>query len=120
MNKNATKFIEAAKSLFGDSAVLTRDGIQHVVDETGVPYPYWLVTKQEYRSGRGQYRVPSSEKTTTQANPVVSVDPVVDTSVAMVAQVLEYRQPKLVDESDSAIPESVSYTHLTLPTIYSV
>jgi MoxR-like ATPase len=100
-NRNAVAFIEAAKNIFGESAVLTRDGIQHVVDETNTPYPHWLVTKQEYRAGRGQYKLPSLNNNST-STPIMTQEPAV---VNMVAQVLEYRQPKLIDESDSAVPE---------------
>ena len=109
-NRNAVAFIEAAKNIFGDSAVMTRDGIQHVVDEAGVPYPFWFVTKQEHRAGRGQYRLPTLGNTAPVAGTADSAGtagtaPVAPTSVNMVAQVLEYRQPKLIDESDSAVPE---------------
>jgi hypothetical protein len=100
-NRNAVAFIEAAKNIFGESAILTRDDIQHVVDESSTPYPHWLVTKQEYRAGRGQYKLPSLGKSSN-PEPIMTQEPAV---VNMVAQVLEYRQPKLVDESDSAIPE---------------
>jgi hypothetical protein len=109
MNQNATKFIEAAKSIFGESALMTRDNIQQVVDETGLPYPFWLVTKQEFRGGdRGLYRLPSINSTAPIENkndPVVVTAPLAETSISMAAQVLEYRQPKLIDESDSAVPD---------------
>ena len=109
MNQNATKFIEAAKSIFGESALMTRDNIQQVVDETGLPYPFWLVTKQEFRGGdRGLYRLPSINSTAPikcEDDAVVVTAPLAETSISMAAQVLEYRQPKLIDESDSAIPD---------------
>jgi cobaltochelatase CobS len=106
MNKNALAFVEAAKKLFGESAILSRDGIQHVVNETGLSYPTWLVTNKEYRVARGQYKLPSSP-TQGKSEAVVesAAPPSPATSINMVAQVLEYRQPKLVDESDSAVPE---------------
>ena len=60
MNRNALSFIEASEKLFGANAIVTRDNINEIVKESGAPYPYWLVTKTEYRYGRGQYKVPSS------------------------------------------------------------
>lgn len=102
MNKNATAFITAAESIFGAGAILTRDGIQHVVEESGAPYPFWLTTKSEYRAGRGQYKLPKSGVTptkTTQDAPVAEA-----MTIDMSAQVMSFRQPKLIDESDSAVP----------------
>lgn len=98
MNKNAQKFLDAARNAFGDGAVVTRDGIFSVMEETGVPFPYWF-TKDEYRVGRGQYKLPvvnMKNKTEVVSEPA----PVVDLS----AQVLALRQPKLIDESDPAVP----------------
>jgi len=101
MNKNAKAFIVASETIFGENAVLTRDEITKVCNESAAPYPYWLVTKAEYRSGRGSYRVPSSGEKVLKK----SVAPVeeMETEVAY-AQVVHLRQPKLVDESDSSIP----------------
>jgi MoxR-like ATPase len=98
MNKNAQKFLDAARNAFGDGAVLTRDGVFSIVEETGVPFPYWF-TKDEYRVGRGQYKLPVvNMKNKTEVVPEPA--PVVDLS----AQVLALRQPKLIDESDPAVP----------------
>ena len=109
MNQNATKFIEAAKAIFGESALLTRENIQQVVTETGVPYPFWLVTKQEFRGNeRGFYRLPNTNSTAPiedKIDDVMVTVPLAETSISMAAQVLEYRQPKLIDESDSAVPD---------------
>ena len=100
MNRNAKSFIVAAQELFGKSPILTRDGIQQVVEEKGVAYPYWLVTKSEYRYGRGKYKLPSVFEGTFNAPPVPEVEP-----IALAAQVVQLRQTKLQDDSDSAIPE---------------
>ena len=103
LNKNGIAFVQAAEKIFGVGAVLTRDGIAHVVSETGVPYPYWFVTKTEYRNGpRGEYLLPNigTKKTTKASAPVVEEE----LEVALQAQVIEFRQPKMIDESDSAIP----------------
>jgi len=100
MNRNAKAFIVAAQELFGKSPILTRDGIQQVVEEKNVAYPYWLVTKSEYRYGRGKYKLPSVFEGTFNASPVPEVEP-----IALAAQVVALRQTKLQDDSDSAIPE---------------
>jgi hypothetical protein len=103
LNKNGIAFVQAAEKIFGVGAVLTRDGIAHVVSETGVPYPYWFVTKTEYRNGpRGEYLLPNigTKKTEKASAPVVEEE----LEVALHAQVLQFRQPTLIDESDSAVP----------------
>ena len=59
LNKNQTAFVEAAESIFGTGSILTRDGIQHVCEENDLAFPYWFVTKSEYRNGRGHYKLPN-------------------------------------------------------------
>jgi len=106
MNKNAKSFVVAAESIFGDKAVLNRDEINRVVSESGAPYPYWLVTKSEFRAGRGQYQVPSSGEKIVKAKVVEQAQPEVEVAYQTnTAQVLEFRQPKLVDDSEPAVPE---------------
>ena len=109
MNKNAKSFVVAAESIFGENAIIGRDEITRVVNESGAPYPYWLVTKTEFRAGRGQYKVPSSgEKIVKKTEKIVKLseqdckEP--ETEMAY-AQVLEFRQPKLVDDSEPAVPQ---------------
>jgi len=109
MNKNAKSFVVASESIFGIEAVLSRDDITRVVNESGAPYPYWLVTKSEYRYDRGQYKVPSSgEKIVKKSEKIVKNSEQVckepETEMAY-AQVLEFRQPKLVDDSEPAVPQ---------------
>jgi midasin (ATPase involved in ribosome maturation) len=109
MNKNATAFIVAAENIFGTEPILTRDDITRVVNESGAPYPYWLVTKAEYRYDRGQYKVPPSgivkkSKTIVKKMTEDSKEPEMEMAYAQPTQVLEFRQPKLIDESDSAVP----------------
>ena len=137
-NKNAKAFITAAEDKFGVAAVVTRDDINRVVHETGVPYPYWLVSKAEYRAGHGKYSIPDIGSPRKVATPEPELEMALMQSSA---QVVQLRQPKLLDESDASIPaiypdyvpfgfftdlhkiinsKAVSYTHLTLPTIYSV
>jgi len=104
MNKNAKAFVVACEERFGQNAVVTRDGITQICNESGAPYPFWLVTKAEYRYDRGQYKVPPSGETIVKAK-VKQVEPEAEVAYAQPAQVLEFRQPKLIDESDSAVPE---------------
>ena len=47
MNRNAKAFVTAATIKFGDNPIVTRDQIQQVCDESGAPFPYWLITKKE-------------------------------------------------------------------------
>lgn len=99
-NKNQLAFIKAAENIFGVGAVLTRDNIQHVVSEADVPFPYWFVTKSEYREDRGRYKLPNIG--TKPKAKVEQTEP--EAEMAMSAQVLTFKQPKLVDESDVSIP----------------
>ena len=94
LNRNQLAFVEAAEGLFGAGAVLTRDGIEHVCEENNLSYPYWFVTKSEYRAGRGQYKLPYTKAQ-------VAEQP----EEAVMENVVALRQPKLVDESDVSIPE---------------
>jgi hypothetical protein len=99
LNRNAKAFIIAAEEIFGTDAILTRDEITRVVNEKSLPQPYWLFNKTDYRVGRGQYKLPSIN-----SRPKVEVIPEPMT-VDMSAQVVALRQPKLLDESDAAIPQ---------------
>ena len=102
MNRNAKAFVEAATGLFGANAVLTREDVQRVVDTQAVPYPFWFVTRQDFRSGRGSYRLPDAPggaKTVTVAAAASAA------TVELAATVTVLRQKKLQDDSDTAIPE---------------
>jgi len=114
MNKNAKAFVVACEGRFGVNAVVTRDGITQVCNESGAPYPFWLVTKSEFRYDRGQYKVPSSgEKIVKLKESIVKlndadckvIEPETEMAYAQPAQVLEFRQPKLVDDSEPAVPQ---------------
>jgi MoxR-like ATPase len=95
------QFIETAKTILNGASVVTRADIHRVVTESGISYPHWLVTKTEFRYDRGQYKLPEIDFIPVQT-PVEVKEP--ELTVDM-AQVLHLRQPKLIDESDSAIPE---------------
>ena len=100
-NKNQLTFIKAAEGLFGVESVLTRENIQHVVEENDLSFPYWFVTKSDFRAERGRYQLPNiGTKVVKQV--VVEEEP--EAEVALSAQVLAFKQPKLIDESDVSIP----------------
>ena len=105
MNRNAKAFVTAATIKFGANPIVTRDQIQQVCDESGAPFPYWLITKQEFRHDRGQYRVPGLPDDVHTHPPVVQVPAVASEQVAMAATVHVLRQKKLQDDSDTAVPE---------------
>jgi hypothetical protein len=108
MNKNAKQFIVAAESIFGSEPILNRDDITRVVNESGCQYPYWLVTKAEFRYDRGQYKVPPSGEKIVNLNEADCKVPETEMAYAQPAQVLEFRQPKLVDESEPCVPEKMN------------
>ena len=96
LNRNQKAFVTAAEAIFGDKAILSRDDIQRVVEENNISFPYWFVTKSEFRADRGQYQLPD-----TGTKPKIK-EP--EFEVALAAQVLEFKQPKLIDDSDVSIP----------------
>jgi hypothetical protein len=102
VNKNAKSFVVACEKIFGAKAVVSRDDITRIVNESGAPYPYWLVTKSEYRFGRGQYKVPASGEKVVKQEIIEQEE---ELATVDMAQVLSFRQPKLIDESDSCVPE---------------
>ena len=97
-NKNALAFIEAAEQEYGHGAILTRDGIAEVVKKHDVPYPYWFTTKTEFRSDRGKYKLPNM------GTMIEQEETELESEVALSAQVLAFKQPKLIDDSDVSIP----------------
>ena len=99
LNRNQIAFVKAAEEMFDKGCVLTRDNIEHVCEENDLSFPYWLVTKSEYRYGRGQYKVPSLNR------PVMAskvAEPELESALS--AQVLTFKQPKLEDTADVSIP----------------
>ena len=98
LNKNQVAFVKAAERLYGVGSVLNRDNIQHVAREEDMSFPFWFVTKSEYRSGRGQYQLPDIG-----TKPIVKQDEP-ELEMALSAQVLAFKQPKLIDDSDVSIP----------------
>ena len=99
LNRNAQAFVVAAENKFGIGATLTRDDINRVVKEDNVPFPYWFTNKNEYRVGRGSYKLPELD------NQVTTKEPEMEMALQNTSQVLVFKQPKLIDESDPSIPE---------------
>ena len=59
LNQSSIDFITAATNMFGPGCTLNRSQIQQIVDSIpGMKYPYWFVSREEYRAGRGEYNVP--------------------------------------------------------------
>lgn len=105
MNRNAIAFVESATELFGAGAILGRDQIDRVVNEKGAAYPYWFVSRPAYRAGRGQYQLPILGENKKVEVTNSTTDEVEETEVAaMAAQVLTFKQPKLLDESEPSVP----------------
>ena len=102
LNRKAQAFVTAAAEIYGDGAIINRDQIQHVVNESGVDYPYWITSKTEYRAGRGEYKLPKIGVVKQETKQEVVQEP--EMAVAMAAQVLQLRQPKLMDENDPQVP----------------
>lgn len=105
MNKNAKAFVIAATEIYGENAIMNRDQVKRVVEERNVPFPFWFVTKQEFRTGeRGKYILPNvyGDVKQTQSEPVVEEEqPALQMAVASTV----LRQRKLEDDSDVSIPE---------------
>jgi cobaltochelatase CobS len=106
MNKNAKAFVSAATEVFGPNAIITRDDIQAVVENRKVPYPFWFVTRQEFRAGRGNYRLPDFPDGNPVVVPVQTQEaPQPTATVEMSATVHVLRQKRLQDDVDVSIPE---------------
>lgn len=104
MDQKALEFIQFAEDRYGVRAIVTRDMIREIVDSTGCAYPYFFITKKEYRFGKGTYRLPDIG--TVASTPRVQ-QPIEEESeeIAMVATVHALRQPVLADDSQPSIPE---------------
>jgi len=103
LNRNQITFVKAAEELFGTGSILTREGINHVIEENDLSFPHWFVTKSDYRVDRGQYKLPNiGTKPKVPSIPAGAEHEHYE--VPLTAQVLEFKQPKLVDDSDVSIP----------------
>lgn len=105
MNRNAKAFVQAATEMFGENAVMNRDQIQRVVDERLVPYPFWFVTRQEFRESRGQYQLPTAPDALRRDLPTNIVEEPIAVEMVQSATVHVLRQKKMEDSADTSIPE---------------
>ena len=51
-------FVRAATAQFPNTKVLTRPQVEAVAEATGMKLPQWLTNDNQYRAGRGLYRLP--------------------------------------------------------------
>ena len=65
------KFVDVASAKYGEGAVLTKQEVIDVRNETSLGWPSWFVRKP-YKVGRGEYKLP----TETEGTSSVSVVPV--------------------------------------------
>lgn len=103
LNKKAIEFILACEETHGKNATISREDISKIAVCSGLTFPHWLVSKSEYRFDRGLYQVPSTDNTLYSNIELheIKSDPVLNMS----AQVVHFRQPKMLDESSPTIPE---------------
>ena len=104
MNKASLIFLQEAEKIFGPGAILTRNDIDKVVNEAGTSYPYFFVSRPAYRAGRGQYKLPMTNIPKTEVKQSAPVEVNETETVEMAAQVLAFKQPKLIDESEPSVP----------------
>jgi MoxR-like ATPase len=120
MNKGLSDFISVLRERFEPGAILDRATLKALATGTGLSSVAF--EKSEFRVGRGQYRVPEADivlaprPVRTRAVRAASSVPVVAPTLTAVSavssprkeapQVLEFRQPKFVDESTPSVPES--------------
>mgnify|MGYP003323904308 FL=1 len=57
LNRNQVAFVKAAEEIYGTNSILNRDQIQRVVEENDISFPYWFVTKSDYRIEIGRAHV---------------------------------------------------------------
>jgi hypothetical protein len=91
-------FLQSAITEFGENAIVTRQQLKEFCERNNVTFPAWI--RKAHSIDRGKYKLPSTTQST-------KVEPVtVDMAQPALASVTVLRQPKLQDESDSAIPEA--------------
>jgi hypothetical protein len=116
LNRNARDFIISCERMFGSNAIIDRDQINAVIDQSKCKFPFWLTVKPEYRVEDGKYMVPVLDDTTPLVELVSTVQSLTQTTTASTVDVPVgpvaspkptvnlLRQHKLVDDSDSCIP----------------
>ncbi len=97
LNRNQIAFVTAAENIFGIESTLDRNDIQRVIDESDLSFPYWFVTKSEYRTGRGRYQLPNIGTKSVNKEEEMLVD--------LKSNVTVLKQPKMEDNSEVSIPD---------------
>jgi hypothetical protein len=92
MNKASIKFVQIASAMYGEGAELDRDMVQKVCDNHGIGFPFWFISRPQYRVGRGLYKLPilngiGSAVIPVKRNSIGSVDPVSAVVPAVIPQV---------------------------------
>jgi len=97
LSQSQMTFLQSAITEFGENAIVTRQQLKEFCERNNVTFPAWI--RKAHSIDRGKYKLPSTTQST-------KVEPVtVDMAQPALASVTVLRQPKLQDESDSAIPE---------------
>jgi hypothetical protein len=115
MNRNSKKFVDAASAKFGAGAVLSRDQIQELCSEKDIPFPYWFVSRTQYRADRGKYQLPTDTNAPASIEVVQEQEQQPEPAEAMDLMKPEHqtatymRQKELIEESDVAVP--AKYEH---------
>jgi MoxR-like ATPase len=89
-----SQFITMVESKYGPGATVTRKQLKTVAAENSVSNPTWLFSNEAMKVGRGLFKMPTIDD---EKQP--------DLSPNLSAQVVQMRQPKLIDDSDVSIPE---------------
>jgi hypothetical protein len=98
LSQSQMTFLQSAITEFGENAIVTRQQLKEFCERNNVTFPAWI--RKAHSIDRGKYKLPSTTQST-------KVEPVtVDMAQPALASVTVLRQPKLQDESDSAIPEA--------------
>jgi len=73
MNMTPAKqqFVDAASEMFGEGAMLTRNGIKTVIEKHDLKYPSWFTnSKNGYRTGHNEFTLPTEESGTPAPAPI--------------------------------------------------
>ena len=98
-----SKFVETARTVYGNINSITRSQVLNLCDSYGLDYPNWLVNDKQYRISRGVYSLPSTASKTAkkQANPAPVMP---EMAVAMAAAAVQLNVPAPVN----LVPEKAS------------
>jgi len=93
MNMTPAKqqFVDAAAEMFGEGAMLTRNGIKTVIEKHDLKYPSWFTnSKNGYRTGHNEFTLPTEESATPSVSaPQSSSAPEPETTMNLIATNLE-------------------------------